>query len=954
MYIPLLNKTTYTFLSSLLEVDDLIEIAKENNLDSISICDDFMYGTMEFITKCNLNNINPIVGLDLTNRLLFAKNYNGYKNLLKLATIKTKRELTNDDYFKYKDNLICIPLTKIDLIYEDVFYPLNNENKDKENVIYLNKLLYKNEDDYETLKYLELLRDNLTIVSDYLEKKNCYYQKDINTSKIALENTFKLSKLCNLELPEFKLNLPKYDETINSNEYLTSLSFKGLMKRFNNNPSNEYLYRLKYELDIIIKMGFSDYFLVVYDFIKFAKNKNILVGPGRGSAASSLVSYTLGITDIDPIKYDLLFERFLNPERITMPDIDTDFPDIYRDLVIDYVKEKYGEKHVSSIVTFGTMGSKMCIRDIGRVLNISLPVIDNISKLIGAKKDKLIDIIKNDPRLKDLIKSDNKIKKLMEIAIKVEGIKRHTSTHAAGIIISSQELDEVLPLVYDENLYISGYEASYLENLGLLKMDFLGIKNLTTIMEIIETVKKEKGIDINFKDIPLDDLKTIELFKQGNTSGIFQFESIGMKNFLKELKPRDFIDLSNAIALFRPGPASSIPSFIKRKEGLEEVNYFTKELESVLKSTYGIIVYQEQIMQIARIIAGYTYGEADILRRAMSKKKKEVLLIEEEKFIKKAILNGYKEELAKTIYDLILKFASYGFNKSHSIAYTMISYKMAYLKVYYKEYFYVSLLNSVISDIDKTKEYMYELKKYNLNIEKPNINLSSCSYLVNNNKIIAPFNIIKGISKIICNKIIEERKDGYKDIYDFFSSNGNLTKNNIEILIQAGCLDSFNYTRKTLIENLEVLMNYSSLCKDLEKEYVLLPEIINYPEYDNLELIEMEKELYGFYITNHPVLNYKLKDNNIVNLTDIEKYFNKKVNLIVMVEKIRVIETKHDAKMMFFKASDEEALGEFTMFPPEYNKYYNLKKGDIIKVNGRIEKRNGSYQIIVSYLNKLN
>ena len=954
MYIPLYNKTTYSFLSSLVEVDDLIKLAQENNLDSIAICDDNMFGVMDFIKKCEINHIKPIIGLDLSDRLLFAKNYKGYQNLLKLTNIKSERELSSDDYINYKDNLICIPLSDIELIYEEIFYPLNETNQGLENVIYIKKLLYKDKKDCENLKYLELLRDGLTITSEYDLKEDFYYQKIDKASK-ALENTFKLSSLCDFKLPEYKLNLPVYDNKIDSNTYLTNLSYKGLQKRFPGSISSKYLSRLKYELDIIIKMGFADYFLVVYDFIKFAKQNNILVGPGRGSAASSLVSYTLGITDIDPIKYDLLFERFLNPERITMPDIDTDFPDIYRDLVIDYVKNKYGASHVSGIITFGTMGAKLCIRDIGRVLKISQADIDYLCKLIGSRKDKLIDLIKSDLRIQSFMNQDNKIKKLLEVCVQIEGIKRHTSTHAAGIIISKSPLDEIVPLINDlDNIYISGYEASFLEELGLLKMDFLDIKNLTTIMEILNMIEEIDKVKIKFQDIPLDDKKTMELFQKGDTNGIFQFESLGMKNFLKELNPRDFNDLTSAIALFRPGPASNIKTFINRKEGIESIDYFTKELEPILKSTYGIIVYQEQIMQIASIIAGYSLGEADILRRAMSKKKKDILIKEKDKFINGAIKNGYQEDLASHIFELILKFASYGFNKSHSVAYTMISYKMAYLKVNYKKYFYLSLLNSVISDTNKTKEYMYEVKKYNIKILKPDINISNCTYQIYKDEILCPFTIIKGISKVICQKIIDERKNPYQDIYDFFQKTNHLTKNNYEILIKAGCLDSFGYNRKTLIENLESLINYSLLCQDLDKEYVLKPEIVIIDEYSNLDLINLEKELYGFYLSNHPVFSYKSENEDCISLNQVKNYFNKMVNLIVLVEKTREIETKRKEKMMFLTGSDEEQVLDFTIFPKEYQKYSYLEKGDIIKVFGKVEKRNGSYQIIVSKIDKLN
>lgn len=953
MYIPLYNKTTYSFLSSLLEVDDLINLAKNYNLEYMAICDDNMFGVMEFIRKCDANNIKPIIGLDLEDRLLFAKNYNGYQNLLKLTTIKSERELTLTDYKKYKSDLICIPLKEIELIYQDIFFPVNADNSNKDNVIYINKLLYKEEKDYEILKYLELLRDNLTISNAYENKINCYY-KNIESNKKALDNTFKLASMCDFKLPKYKLNLAIFNKDVDANDYLKSLALKGLEKRLDGNIPKIYLERLNHELEVIIKMGFANYFLVVYDFIKYAKNKGILVGPGRGSAAGSLVSYTLGITDIDPLKYDLLFERFLNVERITMPDIDTDFPDIYRDEVIKYVKERYGEKRVANIITFGTMGAKLCIRDIGRVMNVSLADVDNICKLIGSRKDSLKDIIESDERIREIIQSDNKIKKLMAVAVRVEGIKRHTSIHAAGIIISNIDLDEIVPLVYDNNLYISGYEASYLEDLGLLKMDFLGIKNLTTIMEILDAILTGEGKRIEFKDIPLDDKETIDLFKNGDTNGIFQFESSGMKNFLRELSPNNFNDLVSAIALFRPGCAPFIPSFIRRKKGLEEINYFDKSLENVLKSTYGIIIYQEQIMQIACIVGGYSLGEADILRRAMSKKKKEIIEAEHDKFINGALKRGYKRELASEIYNLILRFASYGFNKSHSIAYAMVAYKMAYLKVHFKKYFYISLLNSVISDSVKTKEYMYEIKKYHLDILKPDVIYSDTIYLIHDGKILAPFNIIKGISRIVSSKIIEARVEPYKDIYDFFAKTSSLTKSIYEILINAGALDSFGYNRKTLIENLDSLINYSNLCENLEVEFVLKPEIEIMDEYDNLYLINKEKELFGFYITNHPVLNYKLQFCDIINLEDIEKYFNKFGNFIVMVEKTREISTKTGEKMMFFTGSDEEQVRDFTIFPKTYKEYFDIKKGDIIKVYGKVEKRNGSYQIIVSRIEKLN
>ena len=957
MYIPLYNKTTYSFLSSLLEVEDLVHIAIQNQLDSIAIVDDNMFGVMEFISKCLEHHINPIVGVDFSSRLLYAKTYYGYQNLLKLVNIRSERELTEEDFLTYKKDLICIPLDlslKVD--YETIFYPYQEQNQieDFSKFVYLPKLLYKNEKDYELLKYLELLRDNKTIIDNYEEKRNCYYCNPVNIPREVIENTFQVASICHLELPNFPLNLAYFDKAVDADVYLKNLSYKGLEKRLDGNISNSYRERLKYELEVIQSMGFSNYFLVVYDFIKYAKNKGILVGPGRGSAAGSLVSYTLGITDIDPIKYDLLFERFLNSERITMPDIDTDFPDIYREEIIQYVNKKYGKKQVANIITFLAMGAKLCVRDIGRVMNVALADIDYISSLIGNRKEKLEELIKIDPRFEILMKEDLKIKKLLEVASKVEGIKRHTSVHAAGIIISNTPLDEIVPLIYDEGTgdYISGYEAMYLEKLGLLKMDFLGIKNLTTIMEIEKEIEEKEGIKIAFKDIPLEDKETMLLFSHGDTNGIFQFESSGMKTFLKELKPRNFNELSDAIALYRPGPAGSIPSFIKRKNGLEPIDCFTPALENVLKPTFGIIIYQEQIMQIANIIAGFSFKEADNLRRAMSKKKKEILEEAKEKFIQGSLKNGYSLELAEKIYELILKFSSYGFNKSHSIAYTVIAFRMAYLKVHYKRYFYVSLLNSVIGDVNKTIEYLYEMKKYDLTVEKPDIRFSTDKYIIKNQKILAPFSIIKGINKLVCSKIIEQDRK-YNNLYEAFASLNTLTKNNFELLIQGGCFDSFGYTRKTLLKNLDSLYNYSNLCKDLEKELVLKPQLMEEKEFSNIELIEMEKELYGFFLSNHPALVYKSKIHDIIDLKDMEQYFNTYQTSIVLVEWIREIKTKKGEKMLFFKGSDEERVVDYTIFPRTYETYFDIRKGYLLKVYGKVEKRNGSYQIIVSNFEKL-
>ena len=512
---PIYVKTVYSFLSSLITIDDLINLAKENNYQELCICDDNMYGVMEFISKCQDNNIKPIVGVDFNNYLLFAKNYDGYLNLIKLVTINSTREINNEDLLKYHNNLVLISdsLDNYDYFEDKFTYQELN--------IY--KICCLNNDDLETLKYLSLLRDNKTISDEYEFDNNVIYIDDNNN----YENFY---NLFNLVLPKYELNLPdfsKYNDTkgLSNEDYLENLAINGLNKRLNNKVTIKYKDRLLYELDVIKKMGFANYFLIVYDFILFAKKNDILVGPGRGSACGSLVSYSLGITDVDPLKYNLLFERFLNVERITMPDIDTDFPDNKRDLVIDCCRSKYGSKQVSSIITFDTFGSKSSIRDIGRVMNIPLYSIDKICKLIGDYKGSLKSFYEENDQFYMIINNDLKLKQLLKVAMRLDNIPRHSSVHAAGIIMADTPLDEIIPINYNGNGYTSSYEAKYLESLGLLKMDFLGIRNLTLIDNCIRLIN-----NFHFNEIPMNDKKTFELFQNGDTEGIFQFESGGMQN----------------------------------------------------------------------------------------------------------------------------------------------------------------------------------------------------------------------------------------------------------------------------------------------------------------------------------------------------------------------------------------------------------------------------------------
>ncbi len=977
MYIPLFNKSNYTMLSSLLKIDDIVNFAKNNNISSIALTDTNMYGTMEFIKKCESNNIKPIIGLELVledfNILLYAKNYEGYKSLIKLSTIQNERKVVLDDLKKYNKEVISILPFKYNKYYEelgkiylDLYLGFSNKEELKEslvitkNIVFLRETLYLNKIDKKILPYLYCIRDGKTQdnINDYVIDNFELNITDIDelSNNVGLSNTILIGDKCNIKFPERENLLPIYD-CDDPKKYLFELSKKGLSKRLNNEVNDTYKNRLLYELNVINEMGFSNYFLVVYDFIRFAKKNKILVGPGRGSAAGSLVAYSLGITDIDPLKYDLLFERFLNPERKTMPDIDTDFPDNKRDEVIAYVQKKYGEKRVSGIITFGTLAAKQVIRDVSRVLNIPLYKVDALTKYIpNMSHDKLEDIYKNNPNFKVKIDSDSLLTDMYKIAIKLEGFPRHTSQHAAGIVMSRVDLDEVIPLTKADNMYLTSYSMEYLEDLGLLKMDFLVLKNLTLIDNIINDIKTIEGEEVDFNKIPLDDKETLKIFEEANTCGIFQFESTGMRNFLKRLKANTFDDIVAAIALFRPGAALNIDSYIKRKHGEEKITYLDPSLESITKSTYGFLIYQEQIMQLANVYAGYSLGEADILRRAMSKKKKELLKSEEDKFIKKSMENKHSMQQAKALFELVLNFAGYGFNKSHSVVYSIIAYKMAYLKAHYKTIFFANLLSNVIGSSTKTNEYIMEAKANGIEVVKPTINNSTTKYIVKDNKIIYPLSNIKGLGVVSCETIEKAKSNGeFTDIYDCFSRLyiEGITKKVFEDLIMADTFKEFNINRATLMYNLDSLYNYAELTKDIDPSLVAKPVIEEQKEYTDEILLEKEKELFGFYLSSHPTTQYRKDNPYCITLNKVEEHFDKTVDVLIVVDKIKVINTKKGDKMAFLTGSDETSSFEFTLFPKIFIDYQEISKGDLLKIRGHVEKRLDEYQIIVERIKRL-
>ena len=952
--------TDYTLLKSMIKVDDLIKYCLDNKINYCGICDSNLFSVINFYNKCINNDIKPIIGLDIKysdlNIYLYAKNYNGYKNILKINTIMQQRDIALLDLELYNSDIILvIPFKSVSLynelskIYKDIYISYENEYEKKnaklisENIIFLNDVKALDEKDTKYLNYLEMINKNVTIKEyEMIDYANNVVKDVTDEKEIKVINEFINS--INIEMNNKIKYIPKYECGEDSYTHLVNLTNKGLKKRLNNNVTDTYQKRLDYELSVIKNMGFVDYFLIVYDYVLYAKKHDILVGAGRGSAAGSLVSYTLGITDVDPIKYNLLFERFLNPERVTMPDIDIDFENTKRGEVIDYVKEKYGHENVAGIMTYGTLKSRLVLRSIMKCLDIDNELSDKFINNIDSKLS-LKDNLKNKDVTKYLEQYSD-IKNAYKISMKLENMKRNVSSHAAGVVICSENLDDIIPIYINGDEIFTGVTMEYLENLGLLKMDFLAIKNLTTIAGILDKIEDNTHNKLNLNKINLNDENVLKLFHDGNTIGIFQFESTGMKNFLMKLKPTSFSDLVSAIALFRPGPMENIDSFIRRKYGREKIDYIHKDLESILKETYGIIVYQEQIMQILVKIGGYSFAEADNIRRAMSKKKKEIIDKEKDNFINKAINNGYDKNLAIKIYNLILKFANYGFNKSHSVSYALIGYQMAYLKKYYPGYFYADLLNNVIGIEKKTKEYIDDLKSLDYDISPVDINLSFDTYNIENNNLRMPFGVIKNIGKTSVLSIIEEREKGkFKDFIDFVKRcyKKGINSKILESLIKAGAFDSSKYNKKTLINNLELVINYASLVADLNEEFVDIPEIEICDDYTDDEKRALELESYGFYVSNHPSSKYT--DKSIVKIENIKNYYNKVVNFAVLVENIKKIKTKNGDDMAFIDASDETGKITFVLFTNSVEQINSYEKNKVYVIKGRVTKRFDKYQV---------
>ncbi len=935
--IPLKITTEYSLLKSLIKLPDLISFLNENNIKECAICDENLNGFMDFYLKCKENNIKPIIGLDTVYESMhiyvYAKNYLGYQELLKIDYLKNNMKLS---YLENSNLLVIIPFKSID-IYEKLKYKdnvyigfcndieKNNALLISDKIVYVDNVrcLYKKDIPY--LKYLKMLNDN------FVYNDNAYYK---TSSFEDIQTTYEFSKQINLEIPFDKKYIPKFNNSDNNYEYLKKLCILGLNKRFNGKVSNKYKERILYELDVINKMGFVDYFLIVYDYVLYAKKNDIFVGPGRGSAAGSLVSYSLGITNIDPIKYDLLFERFLNINRKKMPDIDIDFESDKRINMIEYVKNKYGFDKVAVGLTFNNYKAKLILRDLAKLLKVDSNVFDKFIKNINSSLS-LKENYQNE-KVKKYIEMYSELKNLYDISYHLEGLKKNTSTHAAGVIISSEKLGKIIPISNEDGTLKTGIEMPYLEKMGLLKMDFLALEKLNIISKVSKKIK-----NFNINNIPLDDKKTLKIFYDADTDDIFQFESSYAKSVLDKLKITSFNELTVSLALVRPGANKQIDEYLKNKK--EGIN-LAGDLTDILGSTYGTIIYQEQVMKIFEKVGGYSLFEADDIRVAISKKKEDIINAQHDKFVSGGIKNGYSKEFVEKLFNKIKEFGGYGFNKSHSVAYALVSYQMAYLKANYpKEFMFYLLENN--KDISKCEKILSSLKNSGYKLLKPNINYSIDKYAEKNGYILLPLNIIRGLNDDIISKIIRVRENGFDDIFDFFvKTNSFLNKETYLILIKSGALDIFKINKQTMIKNIDVILNYASIYSDgLGK-----PILIKYPEYDEVTLREFEILSYGMYITNHPCSKYK----DVIKVENIKNYLFKNIKMVLLIKSIRTIKDKKGGEMAFLECEDETGKINLTMFSSLYAKNNDLKVNELIIVNVKVSKRFDKLNVLVNNIKR--
>lgn len=1020
-FVQLQVLSTNSLMKSTTKVDDLIISAKNKGYKTIALTDEgVLTGAVEFYQTAIEHGLKPIIGMtvDIQGYLnqdksyqfvLLAKNFKGYQELINLSTIVqvTEEKLTLEDLKANSENIIIISSGEKSEIIEFI----NNENilKAKEIMTYLSKQFddfylgvsiqkindrllsfYKNRDypmvalgnvqyleveDALPTRVLRVLQSEFNLdeqqpeIVEYLNQtQNQYTLKKPTEMKEEYENldlvsvaneTVNIANRVELKLELDQYEMPKYPisnaETADS--YLKKLCYKNLKYRINDNM-NVYMKRLENELTVISSMGFSDYFLIVWDIMNYAHQQNIYTGSGRGSAAGSLVAYLLKITNVDPIQYNLLFERFLNKDRFTMPDIDLDFPDNRREEILQYIFKKYGKDYVAQIGTLGTYGAKSAIRDVARVLGASQNEIKEWAMTLPNKPNLTLNDAEKTKDVQKLINKNEKNKRIFMIAKKIEGRNRHVSTHAAGIVISNEPLIKKIPLQKgSNNIFLTQYTMDDVESVGLLKLDILGLRNLSILSDCIKFMPYEndnKKIDID--NIPLDDHKTLEIFKKGETDGVFQFESPGIRRVLRKLQPHSFEDIVAVNALYRPGPMQQIDTYINRKNKHEDIRFPHIDLKEILEVTNGIMVYQEQVMKVASKMAGYSLNEADILRRAISQKDHHAMDEERRRFTKEAQKKGYSEDTATEVYNYIEKFADYGFNRSHAVAYSKVAYQLAYVKANYPTSFYTAIMQN--SSKNKIKDFMIEAKRSGVEFLPPEINKSYYSFIIDERKIRFGFNIIKGLPRNFTKEIIEERRKSgkYKDFIHFLKRIDQkwLSENQIKPLIYSGMMDNLGNTRNSLLISLDSIIQSIQMSHgNMELFDVFSPSIVQQEELSDEEKMNQEYEVTDFYFTAEPGEKYNQlrNDTNIMYINQIDN--QKFSKILVVVENIKRIQTKNGEPMSFVDVVDSTGKANLTLFPKVHLRYIQkINEGDTIQVEGRIEPNNYPMKMIVNKIVK--
>ncbi|MFP4078365.1 MAG: DNA polymerase III subunit alpha [Candidatus Izemoplasmataceae bacterium] len=993
MVASLFLETAYSFNGSNITMDSLFGHARETGSRTLVLTDRRMHAAYKFYKRCQKANITPVLGVQVDaapffketplKLIVYAKNKNGYDNLMKLSTMNAvygNLELTAIAEHIQDTSVVVNTLegemaelrkeaqeSALKTITHEVFSlktdaylgvdPALDDPKD-ERLLPLDRTLYLTHEEHTVLDALCKIHETENRVEDGNDA-SFKSPSDLKALYKAPDKVLKFidAHKLTLDLPEASLPGFPTPKGIASSRYLKALATKGLKRRIDGKRLNEEVYkkRLTKELETINALGYDDYFLIVWDVVRFAKQAGILVGPGRGSAPGSLVAYALGITSVDPVRHGLLFERFLNKARLNMPDIDIDFPDDKRDQVIQYTLKKYGNRYVSLICTFGTFLKRSSLRDTARIFDIQKPLVDEVVRTVK-NYDSIQAMIDNDPDVKNRMDSSDNVGKWLNVAAKIEGIPRHVSTHAAGIILSDRPLIDYTPLQPGLNeVYQTQFEQSDLEAMGLLKMDFLGLRNLTMIENILQDIESAHGRSINLHKLPLDDPKTYRLLREKSTTGLFQLESAGMRSLIRRLQPRTFDDIAMALALYRPGPMESIPAFLKRRQNKEGIKSLAPEIDPILKPTQGILLYQEQIMALASRFAGYSLNEADILRRAVSKKDRDTLEKERLNFVDKSVGNGKDKRLANAIYDYIVRFADYGFNKSHSVAYGLVAYWMAYLKAHYPGEFLIELMHTALSNASQMRQYMQEALDLDLEVSKPDVRYSGVRFTKVRRTLYYPLSGVKNLGKKDAEAIVEARnKEGFTSFTDFVRKTvHSLNRRHYEFLIHAGALDGFEGHRRMMVENLDAVITFAKYESAIDSDDFMMSEV---EPYDYETLRRQEFQALGLNIEFDRLKPYEsLMEQKAIRLPkDSESLpLNRNITMLGVVNHVKEIQTKKGDTMAFITLEDRITTLDGVCFP---NAYGRLKsppsEGDVLLFKGVIRLRDDARQLVIENIVK--